>query len=132
MKVTTRRIAMLLATTDITIIPTINPDGFDRGTEGACSGRHILSILCFHPAWLPSDKLSSLSCLDTFWSVSFLVLPGHLLATSWPPPVHLLATSWPPPGHLLATSCSPPGHLLATSWPLPFLMRAITRSFGTE
>ena len=24
--------------TDITIIPTINPDGFDRGTEGACSG----------------------------------------------------------------------------------------------
>lgn len=32
------RIATLLATTDITIIPTINPDGFDRGTEGACSG----------------------------------------------------------------------------------------------
>ena len=26
-------------TTDITIIPTINPDGFDRGEEGACSGR---------------------------------------------------------------------------------------------
>ena len=25
-------------TTDITIIPTINPDGFDRGKEGACSG----------------------------------------------------------------------------------------------
>ena len=28
----------LLDTTDITIIPTINPDGFDRATEGACSG----------------------------------------------------------------------------------------------
>ena len=28
----------LVDTTDITIIPTINPDGFDRGTEGACSG----------------------------------------------------------------------------------------------
>jgi len=32
------RVADLLATTDITLIPTINPDGFDRGTEGACSG----------------------------------------------------------------------------------------------
>ena len=28
----------MVDTTDITIIPTINPDGFDRGTEGACSG----------------------------------------------------------------------------------------------
>ena len=25
-------------TTDITIIPTMNPDGFDRGKEGECSG----------------------------------------------------------------------------------------------
>jgi len=32
------RVAKLLASTDITLIPTINPDGFDRGTEGACSG----------------------------------------------------------------------------------------------
>ena len=24
--------------TDITIIPTMNPDGFDRGKEGECSG----------------------------------------------------------------------------------------------
>lgn len=32
------RVAALLASTDITLIPTINPDGFDRGTEGACSG----------------------------------------------------------------------------------------------
>ena len=32
------RVADLLATTEITLIPTINPDGFDRGTEGACSG----------------------------------------------------------------------------------------------
>ena len=31
-------ITQLVDTTDITIIPTINPDGFDRGTEGACSG----------------------------------------------------------------------------------------------
>ena len=31
-------ITELVDTTDITIIPTINPDGFDRGTEGACSG----------------------------------------------------------------------------------------------
>ena len=31
-------ITALVDTTDITIIPTINPDGFDRGTEGACSG----------------------------------------------------------------------------------------------
>jgi len=31
-------ITRLVDTTDITIIPTINPDGFDRGTEGACSG----------------------------------------------------------------------------------------------
>jgi len=28
----------LMNRTDITIIPTINPDGFDRGEEGACSG----------------------------------------------------------------------------------------------
>ena len=28
----------LVDTTDITLIPTINPDGFDRGEEGACSG----------------------------------------------------------------------------------------------
>ena len=34
------RVADLLASTDITLIPTINPDGFDRGTEGACSGDH--------------------------------------------------------------------------------------------
>ena len=34
------RVAKLLATTDITLIPTINPDGFDRGTEGACSGMY--------------------------------------------------------------------------------------------
>jgi len=32
------RIRQLLDTTNITIIPTINPDGFDRSTEGACSG----------------------------------------------------------------------------------------------
>ena len=39
------RVAKLLATTDITLIPTINPDGFDRGTEGACSGNtDVLSI----------------------------------------------------------------------------------------
>ena len=25
-------------TTDITIIPTMNPDGFDRSKEGECSG----------------------------------------------------------------------------------------------
>ena len=31
-------ITQMVDTTDITIIPTINPDGFDRGTEGACSG----------------------------------------------------------------------------------------------
>ena len=31
-------ITELVDRTDITIIPTINPDGFDRGTEGACSG----------------------------------------------------------------------------------------------
>jgi len=31
-------ITELVDTTDITIIPTMNPDGFDRGTEGACSG----------------------------------------------------------------------------------------------
>ena len=31
-------ITELVDTTDITIIPTINPDGFDRGKEGACSG----------------------------------------------------------------------------------------------
>jgi len=31
-------ITNLVDTTDITIIPTINPDGFDRGKEGACSG----------------------------------------------------------------------------------------------
>ena len=34
------RVADLLATTEITLIPTINPDGFDRGTEGACSGMY--------------------------------------------------------------------------------------------
>ena len=28
----------MLDETDITIIPTMNPDGFDRGTEGSCSG----------------------------------------------------------------------------------------------
>jgi hypothetical protein len=33
------RVDGILNTTDITLIPTINPDGFDRGTEGACSGR---------------------------------------------------------------------------------------------
>jgi len=31
-------ITELLNTTDITLIPTINPDGFDRAEEGACSG----------------------------------------------------------------------------------------------
>ena len=31
-------ITALVDTTDITIIPTINPDGFDRGREGACYG----------------------------------------------------------------------------------------------
>lgn len=31
-------ITELINNTDITIIPTMNPDGFDRGTEGACSG----------------------------------------------------------------------------------------------
>ena len=31
-------ITELVDTTDITIIPTMNPDGFDRGKEGACSG----------------------------------------------------------------------------------------------
>lgn len=31
-------ITELVNETDITIIPTINPDGFDRGEEGACSG----------------------------------------------------------------------------------------------
>jgi len=31
-------ITELVDNTDITIIPTMNPDGFDRGTEGACSG----------------------------------------------------------------------------------------------
>ena len=32
-------ITELVDTTDITIIPTMNPDGFDRGKEGACFGR---------------------------------------------------------------------------------------------
>ena len=31
-------ITELVDTTDITIIPTMNPDGFDRGKEGECSG----------------------------------------------------------------------------------------------
>ena len=31
-------ITELLDRTDVTIIPTINPDGFDRAKEGACSG----------------------------------------------------------------------------------------------
>ena len=31
-------ITNLIDTTDITIIPTINPDGFDRAKEGECSG----------------------------------------------------------------------------------------------
>ena len=31
-------ITELVDTTDITIIPTINPDGFDRASEGACLG----------------------------------------------------------------------------------------------
>lgn len=31
-------ITKLLNETDITLIPTMNPDGFDRGEEGACSG----------------------------------------------------------------------------------------------
>ena len=31
-------ITELVDNTDITIIPTMNPDGFDRGKEGACSG----------------------------------------------------------------------------------------------
>jgi len=31
-------ITRLVDTTDITLIPTINPDGFDRAREGACSG----------------------------------------------------------------------------------------------
>jgi carboxypeptidase D len=31
-------ITSLINETDITIIPTINPDGFDRGDEGSCSG----------------------------------------------------------------------------------------------
>jgi hypothetical protein len=26
--------------TDITLIPTINPDGFDRATEGRCVGKN--------------------------------------------------------------------------------------------
>ena len=32
------RVADLLSTTDITLIPTINPDGFDRASEGSCIG----------------------------------------------------------------------------------------------
>ena len=35
-------ITQLLDTTDITIIPTINPDGFDRATEGKCSGNNCV------------------------------------------------------------------------------------------
>ena len=33
-------ITQLVDTTDITIIPTINPDGFDRAMEGKCSGNN--------------------------------------------------------------------------------------------
>ena len=32
------RVADLLSNTDITLIPTINPDGFDRASEGSCAG----------------------------------------------------------------------------------------------
>jgi len=32
------RIVALLASTDLYILPTMNPDGFHRGTEGKCSG----------------------------------------------------------------------------------------------
>ena len=42
------RVADLLATTEITLIPTINPDGFDRGTEGACSGATSSCTLPIH------------------------------------------------------------------------------------
>ena len=33
-----RRITQLIDTTDISILPSINPDGFDRAQEGECSG----------------------------------------------------------------------------------------------
>ena len=35
-------ITQLVDTTDITIIPTINPDGFDRAREGKCSGNNCV------------------------------------------------------------------------------------------
>ena len=35
-------ITKLVNETDITLIPTMNPDGFDRGQEGACSGNQKL------------------------------------------------------------------------------------------
>ena len=34
-----KSITKLVDNTDITIIPTINPDGFDRSEEGECSGK---------------------------------------------------------------------------------------------
>ena len=37
-------ITKLVNETDITLIPTMNPDGFDRGQEGACSGNPTLEI----------------------------------------------------------------------------------------
>ena len=51
------RVAELLATTDITLIPTINPDGFDRGTEGACSGiisKRPFSSFLLYCVWHPT------------------------------------------------------------------------------
>ena len=37
-------ITEIVDSTDITIIPTINPDGFDRATEGKCSGNNLNSL----------------------------------------------------------------------------------------
>ena len=85
-------VSRILDNTEVHIVPTINPDGWDRAEEGLCSGQvqgvpclmllchvPIFSILYFLCVWMSPLAMCLMSCFLKPWIFFFAVAKNYMI-----------------------------------------------------